>query len=216
MADLDPDRTLALAYVPEARRPALAALWRLDAAFAGVLTSATEPMLTRIRLAWWREALERLDREPPPPEPLLQALAAHVVSAGVAGAELAAMEEGWEAIVAPGALAAEDMATYGRMRGGILFGLSARLLGGGDFPVEAAGARWALVDLVRHSSSAAEADAARKLALEERADATWPKALRPLGMLAVLAGRDLEHASPERHGSPKRIIRMLLHRVTGR
>lgn len=216
MADLDPDRTLALAYVPAAKRPALDALWRLDAAFAGVLTSATEPMLTRIRLAWWREALERLDREPPPPEPLLQALAAHVVSAGVTGAELATMEEGWEAIVTPGALAAEDMATYGRMRGGGLFRLSARLLGNEDFPVEAAGARWALVDLARHSSAASEIEAARELARERRTDATWPKALRPLGMLAALAGRDLEHASPERYGSPKRMIRMLLHRVTGR
>jgi phytoene synthase len=216
VADLDPDRTLALAYAPAARRPALEALWRLDAAFAGVLTSATEPMLTRIRLAWWREALERLDREPPPPEPLLQALAAHVVSAGVTGAELATMEEGWDAIVAPGALAAEDLATYGRMRGGVLFRLSARLLGNEDFPVEATGARWALVDLARHSSAAAEVDAARALARKKRTDVTWPKRLRPLGMLAVLASRDLEHVSLERHGSPKRMIRMLLHRMTGR
>jgi hypothetical protein len=40
MIPLDPDRTLALAYVPAARRPAVEALWRLDAALASVLSTA--------------------------------------------------------------------------------------------------------------------------------------------------------------------------------
>jgi phytoene synthase len=216
MADLDPERALALAYVPAATRPALQALWQLDATMGAVLATASEPMVTRIRLAWWREALERLDRGPAPPEPLLQALAAHLLPAGIAGADLAAMEEGWEAIVTPGALAPEDLALHARARGASLFRLSARLLGVEAFPVEIAGERWALADLARRSSARAEAGAARHAARERRIEATWPRALRPLGMLAILADRDLERDSPERPGSPKRMMRMLLHRITGR
>lgn len=216
MTDLDPERAIALAYVPPAKRSALQALWQLDSALGSILATGSEPMVTRIRLAWWREALERLDREPPPPQPLLQALAAYVLPAGVSGTDVAAMEDGWEAIVAPGVLAAEDLDIYARARGGILFRLSAQLLGGDGLPVEVAGERWALVDLARHSSDRAEVEAARRLARERRMDANWPKALRPLGMLAVLADRDLERDSPERSGSPKRMIRMLIHRMTGR
>ena len=80
--DLDPDRRLALAYVPAAARPAVEALWRLDVTLGAVLAAGREPMIGRIRLAWWREALEKLDREAPPAEPLLQALAERVVPAG--------------------------------------------------------------------------------------------------------------------------------------
>ncbi|MDQ8757749.1 squalene/phytoene synthase family protein [Sphingosinicella sp. LHD-64] len=216
MADLDPDRALALAYVPAAKRPALEALWRLDAALGSVLATGSEPMVTRIRLAWWREALERLDREAPPPEPLLQALAVHVLPAGITGDELAAMEEGWEAIVAPGALAAEDLEIYARARGAILFRLSARLLGRGDFSVGVVGERWAMVDLARHSSAPTDVRDALTIAREKHVDMTWPSALRPLGMLAILANRDLSRTSPERAGSPKRMMRMALHRMTGR
>ena len=63
-------------------RPRVEALWRLDVTLGAVLATGREPMVSRIRLAWWREALERLDREPPPAEPVLQALAAHVLPAG--------------------------------------------------------------------------------------------------------------------------------------
>src|ERR1700760_3804181 len=74
--DLDPDRRLALAYAPARARPALEALWRLDVTLGAVVARAREKMVARIRLAWWREALERLDAAPPPAEPLLEALAA--------------------------------------------------------------------------------------------------------------------------------------------
>ena len=43
------------------RGPALEALWRLDVTFAAILAAGREPMVSRLRLAWWREALEALD-----------------------------------------------------------------------------------------------------------------------------------------------------------
>ncbi len=81
MMDLDPDRILALSYVPAKRRAAVGALWRLDSALGAALAGGREPMIARIKLAWWREALERLDREPAPAEPVLQEVAAHLLPA---------------------------------------------------------------------------------------------------------------------------------------
>lgn len=209
--DLDPDRRLALAYVPAAARPAIDALWRLDVTFGGVLATGREPMVTRIRLAWWREALEKLDSEPPPPEPVLRALAAYVVPA-VSGAELAAMEDGWSAL-----LSDDPIAGHGEARGGLLFRYTARLLGA-PAPVEPAGARWALVDLARRTADPVEVRAALSAAGRIEVEATWPRPLRPLGMLAMLATRDIERGagSWERQGSPARMLRMLRHRLTGR
>ena len=170
-------------------------------------------MVTRIRLAWWREALERLAREPPPPEPVLQGIAAH----GLPAAELADMTEGWAVLLAEGPLDAAALDAYAAARGGALFRHSARLLGLPDHPVEAAGRRWALVDLARRSADPGEAEAARAAAARAGVDPAWPKPLRPLGMLAVLAERDVVRGAPwEEQGAPARMGRMLRHRLTGR
>jgi phytoene synthase len=215
--DLDPDRRLALAYAPARARAGLEALWRLDVTLGAVLATGREPMVSRIRLAWWREALERLDGAPPPPEPVLQALAAHVLPAGIGGAALAAMEEGWSLLLADDALDGEALRTYAQCRGGLLFRHSARLLGGAQ-GVEPAGARWALVDLARHSTRPAEAEAALKAAAGSAQEPAWPRALRPLAMLSLLARSDIErHPEPfERQGAPARMLRLLKYRLTGR
>ena len=55
MTPLDPDRILALSYVPARRRAAVEALWRLDAALGAALGGGSEPRIARITLAWWRE-----------------------------------------------------------------------------------------------------------------------------------------------------------------
>lgn len=216
MKDLDPDRRLALVYAPARLRRALEALWRLDVTLGAVVARGREPMVARIRLAWWREALEALDGAPPPPEPVLQALAAHVLPAGVTGAELAAMEEGWSVLLADGPLDAEALRLYAAQRGGLLFRHSARLLGG-EADVASAGARWALVDLARHSARPEEAAAALAAAAAIDVDPQWPRPLRPLAMLSLLAKRDLARRGPlERQGAPARMLRLIGHRVTGR
>ncbi len=218
LPDLDPDRALALTYVPARRRGALGALWALDLAFADVLRSGREPMIGRIKLAWWREALQALDRRPPPPEPVLAGLHAEVLPHAVAGAELAEMEAGWQLLLEP-TLSAEGLADYARDRGGILFALSARLLGGAEgCDVGAAGEAWALVDLARHSRRDEDASAALAAARERLANQprTWPKHLRPIGMLAMLAARDARADRLEPQGSPARMLRMFRHRLSGR
>src|SRR3954470_5931341 len=116
-SDLDHDRILALSYVSARRRPALAALWELDLALGAVLAGGREPMISRIKLAWWREALERLARGPTPAEPVLQALAEHVLPSGLRGAGLAAMAEGWEALLSPEPLTGDELSLYAAARG---------------------------------------------------------------------------------------------------
>jgi phytoene synthase len=215
---LEPDRVIALSYVPASRRPAVEALWRLDLALGAVVAGGREPMISRIKLAWWREALERLDREPAPAEPVLRALAEQVLAGGVSGAELAAMEEGWAVLLAPDALGGEDLRAYAAGRGGRLFCLSARLLGAAaSEEVAHGGEAWALADLARRAGNELEASAALSAAAAHRPPGPWPPPLRPLGMLAALARRDAQRgpAGLERQGSPARMLRMLRHRLTG-
>ena len=212
MTSDDPERELILTYAPAAGRAALAAVLMLDDALAKLLRTTREPAVGQIRLAWWREALERLDASPPPAEPVLQALAAHVLPAGITGADLSAMEEGWLMLLSDDALTDDDLARYAALRGGLLFALTARLLGDSEFSVARAGEAWALADLARHSRRAEEIKSP-----PPESQVKWLRKLRPLGMLAMLARRDLERIGrePERQGSPARMLRMIRHRLSG-
>ena len=217
MGGLDPDRTLALAYVPARHREAVRALWTLDAALGAVLASARDPGLRQIKLAWWREALERLDTAPAPAEPVLRALEAHALPRGVTGAELSGLEEGWRMLLAD-RLDAVTLDTYATERGDRLFRLSARILLG-EGPASLGGGGWALADLARNMSDPAERDAVLAAARDrlEQRPAQAPRATRPLTMLTKLAIRDIHYGLPfEAQGSPRRMIAMLAHCLTGR
>ena len=201
LPELTSDQILALAYMPAPRREAVRALWQLDAALAAAALSGREPMIRRIKLTWWREALERLDTAPPPAEPTLEAVATRILPLGITGADLSRLEEGW-------ACAADDDDRQGHeARGRVLFDLTARLLGQpADAGQLSAGEGWALIDLAHRTGNSAAPDIP---------DLRWPPRLRPLGMLAVLARDDALHG-PTAQGSPRRMLRMLRHRLTGR
>ena len=214
MTPLDPDRTLALSYVPAKRRAAMEALWRLDAALGAVLAGGREPLIGQIKLVWWRDALEKLDRQKAPAEPLLQAVAEHVVPT-VPGTALAGFEQPWSVLLSQEPLSSSDFDNYA-VRGRLLFRFSATLLGGISSPeIESAGEAWALVDLARHSGEPDKMAALNATRERPHPGLRWPVPLRPLGMLHALACRDIEHGlgAP---GSPGRMLRMLRHRFTGR
>lgn len=216
----DPERTLVLVYAPARLRPALAALWRLDEQLGGIVATAREPMVGAIRLAWWREALEALDRDRPPPEPLLQELSKTVLPAGISGAELAAIEAGWAALLASDPPDRASIERHGRLRGRPLFALAARVLTGAECTEAAtAGEGWALADLaarIGDPGAAAIANARAADLLSSLSGFRWPVALRPLGALAMLARHDATSAGIRRQGSPLRVARAMLHRLTGR
>ena len=215
-AGLDLVRRLALSAAPRATLPALATLWRLDVTFGQVIASGRDPLVTRIRLAWWREALERLDRDRAPAEPLLKDIEAHLLPS-LAGAELAAMENGWAALTEAAPLGRDDLRDFAEQRGGRLFELSARLLGGEAPGLSRAGAAWALVDLVRRATHPDERSAATALAHDLWTDAPWPRRLRPLAMLRLAAAQDLRDFPAL--SDPARLSRLwplALTRFTGR
>jgi 15-cis-phytoene synthase len=215
-----PERALVLAYAPSAKRPALAALLALDDALALLLRTTREPALGQLRLAWWREALAKLDSAPAPAEPVLQAIAAELLPLGIAGASLVPIVHGWEVLIEEERLDPDVLRRFGVGRG-TLFLAAARALGAVDDPVEPAGQGWALTDLARHLSAPEEAGEASRQA-EERLGAAlhrrWSTRGRALGALAHLARMDLAIPSeaPVPHGAPSRVARLFWHRLTGR
>ena len=121
---LGPDRALMLLHFPSRVRPAIAALWAIDEAMGDTVMHATQPALAAIKLAWWREALIRLDSDPAPPEPRLRAAAQAILPLGISGSAVARLEEGWSALI-------EEQPDAGRVgqRGKVLFALEAAILG---------------------------------------------------------------------------------------
>lgn len=183
-------------------RPAFDALFGIDDAMAEAALAASQPAIAAIKLAWWREALERLDVAPPPAEPRLQAAAAELLPRGVSGADLAGIEEGWAALLAP----AVDEGGFG-LRGERLFGLAARLLGGGE-EVGQAGRLWSSVDLAHRTG---------EVLPSPRPLPRFAGKLRPLTILAALAQRDAARGlPPESEATPARSWTILRHRFTGR
>jgi len=220
LADLltqDPDRFLAASHCPRPARAGVAALFALDLAFGHVLAVTREPMLGEMRLAWWREALETLDRAVAPADPALGALAVHILPAGIGGDELAAMEEGWLALLAT-PLDRAALTDHARCRGAALFALIARRLGVADLDddLRIAGEGWAFADLSRRLGDPAVSALARDEALARLAGWRIPRkagGARPLLALAALARHDVAGRSVYRPGAPARQLRYLWHRA---
>ncbi|MEO8175271.1 MAG: hypothetical protein ABI626_01260 [Sphingomicrobium sp.] len=210
---------MALSYVPGRHRPALKALFAIDAAMGDVVRTSTDPTLGAIRLAWWREQLEQLDQAPAPAEPRLQAVARELGPRGVTGGDIAALEGGWRRLFEPFPWDV-GVAEAIWLRGRDLFALGVRVLGKPDAMLETAGGAWALADIARHCSD----DVSRKMLIEQAQalsaglrGARFAAALRPLSMLGALALRDIRRGDRfESEGSPGRIAVMLGHRLSGR
>ncbi|NNG50442.1 squalene/phytoene synthase family protein [Sphingomonas sanguinis] len=211
------EQALAVGYAPASAREGFAALLDLDHQLASILQSTTEPMIGQMRLTWWYEALEKLDREPAPAHPVLQRLAASVLPVGVRGADLAPMIEGWEALLDDGeALDDERIARHADMRGGVLFVSVGRLLG--QSGIEPLGAAWARADLAKHVSDEAtrtRIGAAVLSDLDAILASKSSKPVRGLSGLAILARESLRY--PDRlPGHPMRAARLAWHGLMGR
>jgi 15-cis-phytoene synthase len=197
------DRDLVRLYWPAELRPAFDALFDIDDAMADVVARSTQPALAAIKLAWWRERLQELDRGKVPAEPRLKAAVAELLPRGISGAELAELEDGWAALL-------EETPDLERAlnRGATLFGLAARLIGS-DPPL-----------LLAPAGRLYAAGALRRLGLVPSAcwavtpSGSVPVGFRRLTGLAVLAKRDLRR--PEAEGTPGRAWALLRHRLTGR
>lgn len=213
---IDVERRLVLTYMPTpGAAAALAALFALDDRLAETLRTTSEPMLGQIRMQWWQDALAKLDSAPPPPEPVLVGIASDVLREGVTGADVGQIVEGWRVLL-EAELDEAALRTHGE-RGRALFALAGRVAGAASTdPLERAGEGWALADLSAKLSDPGEAVAARRLAeaaLAAACSARWSRNGRALGAMAQLARMDLAGVAV---GSPKRTLRALWHRMTGR
>jgi phytoene synthase len=179
--------------MPVGVRPAVEALFAIDAAMADVVARSSDPALGRIKLAWWREQLEALDQKAAPAEPRLEAASRHLLPAGIAGRELAELEAGWATL-----LDCEPDRELIARRGAKLFELGGRLLGVTDARLGGAGALYALRCV--GNSEAGEY-------LERLRGHRFPRSLRPLTMLARAAGVPGDRAMP---------LAMLAHRWSGK
>lgn len=179
-------------------------LWRLDEQLAQIVASTTTPVVGQMRLTWWHNALDTLALEPAPAEPLLQDIAAEP---RIEPKALLRLIDGWEALLDPLPLDPEQIALHAEARGATLFEAAAATLGG-RASVGPAGQLWALTDLAHRISDPQTAERAldQARALVPRLPQSWPKPLKPLGMLTTLARRDaLAPARPRRQGSPARV-----------
>ncbi len=183
----------ALAYCPAAAKPETLALFALDARLAGIVRSASEPMLGQIRLAWWREILAKPADEWPVGDPLLARLECWQAQAKALGK----LVDGWEALVVDGILSLPAMDHLASARGDA-FAALARLLDE-DRCREAAsrmGRNWALADIALRLRDPAERDAAVGLARKQNWDSVrMPRRLRALNVLHGIAARQIRQST---------------------
>lgn len=193
--ELAPFQRLALAYAPAASRDAWLAVLALDSRLAGVVRSGREPLLTQIRLAWWRE---RLTEGAPSVEgePLLRTL--HQTF-GDDRRALSSLVDAWEQMTGEGPLDADLLEGMAEARADAVALVAAST--GADQPEARRLARnWALADLAGHLSHPDERAVAVALARQQdwRA-ARMPRTMRPLVVLHGLARSGLgrpDHAPP--------------------
>jgi phytoene synthase len=189
----DRDRYLATLFAPASARAGLFALHALDLELAQVVATTTEPLLGEIRLAWWREQLDRLDSGTVPAQPTLAALAMTVIGGGISGKSLSELEAAHMQLLSLAHFDAESLDLYLEYRGGIVFGAAAKLLGGDGQSVQDIGKLWALADLLRRGerSPYVEMDLVRnaRRGLQFR---RHPKPLGPLAALASCAAADVD------------------------
>jgi len=151
--------------------------------------------------------LERLDTGSPPPEPRLQAAASQLISKGIDGKALGALEDGWATLLDE----KPDLERIAR-RGSLLFEIAARLLGGSDTRLDAAGRLFAIEQVVRKRMVPAQgAEEMRELA-----GYRFRRSLRPLTALARLAARDARQSPMiEPEATPGRAVALVSHRLFG-
>ena len=185
---------------------------------ADVVATSTQPALGAIRLAWWRERLDELDKGSPA-EPRLRAVGRELLSRGVRGVDLSQLEDGWLPLLEDFPWS-EAQAEGLKLRGRILFGIGARLLSGESEDTEAAGALWSLVDGARHCSDVHS----RMFLLEEARKAVAdlprnkpPRFLRRLTGLAAIAAHDVIRNKPLALAEPDagRGMAAILHYMRG-
>ncbi|HUI17202.1 MAG TPA: phytoene/squalene synthase family protein [Alphaproteobacteria bacterium] len=92
----DPERFLTALFAPRGRREDLFTLYAFNLELAKTREVVSEPILGRIRLQWWREAIAGIYAEAPQHQAVAQALAGLVLSRGLGRAHFERLIEARE------------------------------------------------------------------------------------------------------------------------
>jgi phytoene synthase len=228
----DRDRYQTALFAPQAEREALFALYAFNYEIARVRESVREPMLGRIRLQWWREAVDAAYREGAPRRhevvvPLTDAIRAYGLSRDHFTRLIDARERDLDEAPPPTLAALED---YAEASSAPLVALALEALGAATPPALAAavpvGIAYALTGLIRAMPAQVRAGrltipddiaAATGLAASDCAALRTTPALRTaVERIARTASGRLKAARAMRPGLPRRALPALLPaRVAG-
>lgn len=193
-AELPAPVRLALGYSPVRARALWIGFFGLDRRFAQLVAGSREPMLAQMRLAWWRETLQTPCQSWPEGDPLFDGLSCWQAER----TSLAALADGWEALVGEAPLEPAAFAALAMARAAAIAAL-VRLAGctGAEDAARDLGYRWALADICGNLSDPSERRAARALLQAAReSEAKAPRVLRPVAVLCALQERALAENRP--------------------
>jgi 15-cis-phytoene synthase len=126
----DRDRYWSALFAPLGKRPALLALYALNAELERIMAATSEPMACEIRLQWWRDAIEQAAPGVKTGNPVADALSSAILEHDLPRDRLTGMVDARLPILF-GDAPADDAALKGFMREteGAVFGLSCVILG---------------------------------------------------------------------------------------
>lgn len=205
---------VALAYCPKAASGPTLALFALDTRLASLIRNSSEPMLARLRLAWWRETLAGDSSLWPDGDPLLAALRSWESQREA----LSGLVDGWEAMTDPAPLPRQAMNELAGARGAA-FAALCRLIG---VPVESElaarqGQAWALADIASRLTHPEEKRSAMGLiSVVDWQPGGLSRRLRPLAVLHGLAARSVRRGEEFGQAGPLALFAAIRLGLLGR
>lgn len=145
---LDYDRWLTTLFAPIRFRAALQTLYMFNVELSRIPDQVREPMLGRIRLQWWREAIDGMPSGSARSHPVVRQLHILITEFPVDRGDLRALIDAREADLALDEIVTvDDLVRYATDTAGRLTAAAARLLSATVAP--AAGAAYGLVGMIR-------------------------------------------------------------------
>jgi phytoene synthase len=141
----DPDRFFCSLFAPAGKREALWLLYAFNHELARAREVTTEPIMTLMRLTWWREVVEGAEKKHEIATPLSQALVEGVFERE----DLARLIDGREIEAEPEIPDLDAFVKYARGTAGQLARISGKLLGADCDVAEALGAAYGISGILR-------------------------------------------------------------------
>jgi len=217
----DPDRYFCALFAPAEKREGLWLLYAFNHELARAREVASEPTLALIRLTWWREVVEGVEKS----HELATPLAAALQAGWFDRADLSALIDAREAEAEPEIPDYARFMNFARGTAGRLARIAGKFLGADAQSVEDAGTAYGISGilraapfLARQGRSLLPTDGTTEARLIEAArgllPARVPKLARPAALPAVFARRDLSRPGGARRVADR--LAVITAALTGR